>query len=68
VQDWYGENYYSQSPSTNPRGPSNGSIRVNRGGCWGSFAWDSRSAIRSINSPDDRFHIYGFRLAFSPGQ
>ena len=32
--DWYGENYYSNSPSVNPRGASNGEYRVSRGGCW----------------------------------
>ncbi|MBS4027610.1 MAG: SUMF1/EgtB/PvdO family nonheme iron enzyme, partial [Ignavibacteriales bacterium] len=30
--DWYGENYYSESSSSNPQGPSNGTYRVLRGG------------------------------------
>ncbi|MGK5094309.1 SUMF1/EgtB/PvdO family nonheme iron enzyme [Deltaproteobacteria bacterium TL4] len=68
VQDWYGENYYSQSPSTNPRGPSNGSYRVYRGGSWYYFAGYSRSANRYYDSPDCRYHYFGFRFAFSPGQ
>ena len=33
-QDWYSSNYYSQSPSYNPTGPSSGSRRVIRGGRW----------------------------------
>lgn len=32
VQDWYGENYYAQSPSTYPKGSASGSQRVVRGG------------------------------------
>jgi formylglycine-generating enzyme required for sulfatase activity len=31
VNDWYGDNYYAQSPTTNPTGPSEGSMRVVRG-------------------------------------
>jgi formylglycine-generating enzyme required for sulfatase activity len=31
VQDWYGEEYYKQSPKNNPLGPSSGEFRVIRG-------------------------------------
>ncbi len=36
VNDWYGENYYSNSPLLNPRGPDSGDYggRVLRGGSW----------------------------------
>jgi formylglycine-generating enzyme required for sulfatase activity len=30
VQDWYGEDYYSNSPSTNPTGPESGEQRIIR--------------------------------------
>ena len=33
-QDWYDENYYSNSPANNPLGPETGSDRVSRGGGW----------------------------------
>ncbi len=33
-EDWYGKDYYSTSPSNNPKGPSAGSDRVIRGGSW----------------------------------
>ena len=33
--DWYDSEYYSNSPSHNPQGPSSGSSRVLRGGSWG---------------------------------
>jgi len=32
--DWYDENYYSQSPESNPRGPEKGEYKVVRGGCY----------------------------------
>lgn len=37
-QDWYNDTYYSNSPSSNPRGPSSGSYHVLRGGAWGLAA------------------------------
>lgn len=35
--DWYGENYYANSPANNPKGPDAGSLRVLRGGSWLNF-------------------------------
>ncbi|MEK7399599.1 MAG: SUMF1/EgtB/PvdO family nonheme iron enzyme [Candidatus Poribacteria bacterium] len=32
--DWYDSNYYSNSPKSNPAGPSSGELRVLRGGSW----------------------------------
>ena len=68
VQDWYDENYYSKSPSTDPAGPSSGSYRVLRGGSWGSFAGVCRSAAPNRSTPSARDFNYGFRLALSPGR
>jgi hypothetical protein len=34
VQDWYGQNYYAESPAADPQGPASGSYRVFRGGSW----------------------------------
>ena len=34
VADWFDENYYSTSPSSNPLGPNSGEFRVARGGSW----------------------------------
>lgn len=67
VQDWYGENYYRNSPSTDPRGPSSGSYRVDRGGSWGDDAAYCRAAYRSSLSPANRYGSLGVRLALSPG-
>ena len=60
--DWYSENYYSQSPSTDPTGPSSGSYRVGRGGGWGGDAQYLRSADRFRFTPVFRFNYLGFRL------
>jgi formylglycine-generating enzyme required for sulfatase activity len=61
-QDWYRENYYAQSPSADPVGPGTGSDRVLRGGSWGNFALNCRSALRFRSAPDYRINILGFRL------
>jgi len=60
--DWYGEDYYSSSPGTNPRGPLNGSFRVYRGGSWRGVAESCRVAYRSRNSLGLRSPSLGFRL------
>ncbi len=64
--DWYGENYYSGSPSRNPTGPVSGSSRVLRGGNWGSDVNASSfgSAYRYIHDPSLRYFIlFGFRCS-----
>jgi formylglycine-generating enzyme required for sulfatase activity len=68
VQDWYGKNYYAESPGIDPRGPSSGSYRVFRGGCWINLARNCRSAARDEVPPGHSSGGHGFRLAFSPGQ
>ena len=62
-QDWYGETYYENSPSTDPLGPDSGSDRGLRGGSRWYDARDCRVAIRGIDSPGDRDSDSGFRLA-----
>ena len=61
-QDWFDRNYYSQSPSNSPLGPSSGLAKVSRGGDWGSEDWYCRCASRSLSSPDRRSNRLGFRL------
>jgi formylglycine-generating enzyme required for sulfatase activity len=60
--DWYDSSYYAKDPSENPSGPSGGSSRVLRGGCWPSDARHVRSALRGIDAPADRDDFIGFRL------
>ena len=65
-RDWYG-NYPNESV-TDPVGPSSGSRRVHRGGCWINGAGYCRSANRGSSDPSDRGHDLGFRLAVVPVQ
>ena len=62
-QDWYKSDYYSNSPQTNPTGPSSGSSRVFRGGSWFSHAGSCRVSYRNFYNPDNRSSSSGFRLA-----
>jgi sulfatase modifying factor 1 len=66
--DWYGESYYRESPTQDPRGPATGKMRVLRGGAWDSIAEKCRSASRYKEFPvysDACFGAdsYGFRRA-----
>ena len=61
-QDWYGENYYSNSLPKNPLGPETGSKRVLRGGSWAHITPDGlRSAYRFNSLPNVRHALIGFR-------
>ena len=62
--DWYGE--YSSFSQTNPTGPTSGSYRVLRGGCWDYSARVCRVSDRGVGIPDDRYYSGGFRLALRP--
>lgn len=63
-QDWFGS--YSSGSQTNPTGPSSGSYRVLRGGCWNGDAKGCRVSYRSSNSPGRRNSNYGFRVVCLP--
>jgi formylglycine-generating enzyme required for sulfatase activity len=58
--DWFGS--YSSGAQNNPTGPVSGSIRVGRGGSWGSSANYCRVAYRDSSSPNDSYSSIGFRL------
>ena len=62
-QDWYG--IYDSSSQTNPKGLSNGSTRVMRGGSYHYSAGGCRVSYRSDSAPDHRTPYIGFRLALS---
>jgi len=68
--DGYYENYYEecrkQGVVENPQGPTKGSYRVLRGGCWDDSAQYCRSAYRYNSSPGYRTNNVGFRLVFVP--
>ncbi len=58
--DWYGS--YSSGSQTNPTGPSTGSCRVDRGGCWNYGARYCRVSDRNDDSPDISDNNLGLRL------
>ncbi|MDB5390202.1 MAG: prkC 29 [Planctomycetaceae bacterium] len=65
VQDWWAADYYqqlSQRSADDPRGAKMGTLRVHRGGDWGSSPADSRSANRLASPPTARDSIFGFRV------
>jgi len=62
VQDWYEEYYYFESPPEDPPGPKRGTLKVVRGGCWGMYAVDCRSAARRGHAFDSGSDTIGFRV------
>lgn len=64
VADWYGEDYYQNSPSENPMGPKSGEYRSLRGGSWRNGDADNlRASYRILLHPDNRHDYFGFRVA-----
>ena len=51
---------------SDPQGPSEGSDRVIRGGCWGSYAQDCRLSYRYYCTPVFRSYGLGFRVVVLP--
>ncbi|MFO0819469.1 MAG: SUMF1/EgtB/PvdO family nonheme iron enzyme [Pirellulales bacterium] len=64
--DWSGYEYYRTSPAADPAGPSTGSFRCIRGGCFGFTAGDVRCANRGGLVPSYRSLSLGFRVAAVP--
>jgi formylglycine-generating enzyme required for sulfatase activity len=63
--DWYDEDYYENSPSNNPKGPSSGTYRVLRGNSYLTYSWLVRASTRGGATPSIRINYNGFRLGFS---
>ena len=61
--DWYQYDYYVNSPSNNPLGPSSGEERVMRGGAFNTDSYYCRR--RGISKPNYRGDNLGFRLLLS---
>ncbi len=61
-QDWYGENYYTKNPVTDPMGPSQGTERVYRSGSFFFNYGIARSADRHTYAPTLRSKNIGLRL------
>ncbi len=65
-EDWYGENYYKESPKKNPAGPRIGAERIVRGGAWLNSIISIRIPYRSYANPKLRYSHIGIRCARSP--
>jgi len=64
TNDWFDAEYYRKSPTKNPRGPSSGVQRVQRGGSWlcsVNFCQGYRVASRMQTEPDSGLNNLGFR-------
>ncbi|MZH47082.1 MAG: formylglycine-generating enzyme family protein [Nitrospinae bacterium] len=67
VEDWFSLDYYSKSPTKNPKGPNRQSFRVIRGNSWMSEEQHLRvtSRHRGMSDPTDSYWV-GVRCAMSP--
>ncbi len=59
--DWYGFNYYKQSPERNPEGPTNGERRVVRGIAAFAEQYNYRCDARFAEEPAQKKKFIGFR-------
>jgi formylglycine-generating enzyme required for sulfatase activity len=60
--DWFGEDYYRESPLEDPQGPAAGTVRVSRGGAFDNSPFTLRCARRDGGTPDSRDSHDGFRV------
>ena len=66
VSDWYSDDYYAQSPASNPTGPLLGAFKVWRGGGFSGLLRDLRVTSRASGSARHYFDgQMGFRCAMS---
>lgn len=62
TNDWYDENYYANSPDSNPKGPATGAGHVLRGGSWAQYKVAVDFTFRFSDLPTSRTTSRGFRL------
>jgi serine/threonine-protein kinase len=63
VSDWYSNGYYRSSSSSNPEGPSSGSMHVIRGGSFNMTEVVMRTTNRLKLEPFNSNYYVGFRCA-----
>ncbi len=61
VSDWYQEDYYRQSPSSNPQGPDQGTKKVYRGGSYKTPEDQILPSLRYSTEPEKYAADLGFR-------
>lgn len=62
--DWF--DFYPSTEQSDPTGPSSGTDRARRGGCYSNSAIDCRSTFRSSWQPSSRNGNFGFRVVRRP--
>ena len=62
VQDWYTNKPHGKEPRVDPTGPSEGFLRIGRGGAFGNYVQVLRSANRSGGDSTSRNAGTGVRL------
>lgn len=62
TSDWYGDDYYKNSPADDPKGAPAGKTRSLRGGYWGDLSQFVRVARRISLDPSVRGPGFGFRI------
>ncbi|MEJ2758210.1 MAG: formylglycine-generating enzyme family protein [Anaerolineales bacterium] len=67
VEDWYSDVAYQQSATKNPTGPTEGEMRVAKGGSWKNPIWGVRSTNRVANFPGVYSSGTGFRCMIPGG-
>ena len=70
VSDWYGQDYYMNSPPRNPKGPASGQERVIRGGFWNdhSGSWNDYGGVASVTRGSTSFRSAGNALGLRCAQ
>jgi formylglycine-generating enzyme required for sulfatase activity len=65
VDDWFAPDFYARSPRVDPHGPSNGALRVLRGGSYRALPFALRNAARAAAPEGMREADVGFRCAYA---
>ncbi len=66
--DWYAEDYYANSPRSNPPGPETGTHKVLRGGSWLDTKEGALSYRRVKIAPNSSYNYIGFRCVVEVGE
>lgn len=61
--DWYSDHSYTDLTAINPRGPLEGTAKVQRGGSYTNSPYRLRSTFRTKGDPLEHEHNVGFRCA-----
>lgn len=67
VADWYGKEYYADSPAVNPEGAEESTppLKVLRGGSFQQGRYDVRGSVRGRANPETKYSNVGFRIVIT---